>query len=292
MVMISSVDLLAQGVINKKTKVYSNFNPYYIKENQLEIIEIEQIIIYHKKIKQTRMLGEFLKDEKVKKRVRKKVIKDLLKYWRIDFYNKMQNEKEELLSKTKKVKKIRRVPYIFVFLCGIIFILSLFINSKVTYLTRVSFIGKYISQLFVILDEPLYNLFFIGLTYLSLITILFIAIIKTYFIIFRNTGYNVEGYINTEFKKIEKNYQEQEIKVKKHLIKSLRKSYKKSFNIIKTFTTTAIINKLNDYSKTMENKVEQFYKKYYKLLFVQFLLIIGVLGLTGYIGYIFYINYK
>lgn len=292
MVMISSVDLLAQGVINKKTKVYSNFNPYYIKENQLEIIEIEQIIIYHKKIKQTRMLGEFLKDEKVKKRVRKKVIKDLLKYWRIDFYNKMQNEKEELLSKTKKVKKIRRVPYIFVFLCGIIFILSLFINSKVTYLTRVFFIGKYISQLFVILDEPHYNLFFIGLTYLSLITILFIAIIKTYFIIFRNTGYIVEGYINTEFKKIEKNYQEQEIKVKKHLIKSLRKSYKKSFNIIKTFTTTAIINKLNDYSKTMENKVEQFYKKYYKLLFVQFLLIIGVLGLTGYIGYIFYINYK
>lgn len=283
------LDPLARETFEKKLKVYTDFNPYFEKNFHSEIDTIEQVSFYHKKVKQTRALGDFLKDRKHSPGFKKKVIKDLLKFWEKEFREHIDFEQSKMLQKTSKVnrKKIKKIRFIFAYIAIIVSAIGMIITRKEKFLETIPFIGKYFTSLYQMIDNPLYHNLLISLVYLTIILILYKMILKTYFETLRNMGANAESYISKEFKKIKTNFQGQQKKLRTHLLKSRRKGFKKTYKINNIFDPNVMINKLENYSKNIETRYTKFRKKYFWLLLFHFLMILGIVGITGYIGYQF-----
>ncbi|QVK18812.1 hypothetical protein KHQ81_03620 [Mycoplasmatota bacterium] len=286
-------DTLAQEAMKRKLKVYTPFNPYFSKDTQVEITTLEQVYFYHKKLVNSRVLGEVVKDKKIRKGKRRRIVKDLVKYWDKDFKENIEFQKKMMLEKTTEIKskKIKKIRFMFVYLFSLICIISIFLSKRVSYLKKTPFIKDYITNFYIMIETPLYFNLLIILIYLSLITVLYIILLRTYFDILRKVGSNAEVFINDEFKKIFDGFVTQHKKVKRHLLKTTNAHNKKSFKIKKIFDPNVVLKKLTGYSQHVEKKIIDFRKKYHWLLFFQFLLKAGTLGLTIYLGYIYYNNF-
>lgn len=282
--------------LTKNAKVLVRFNPYLANngKSKIEIKNIEQIPFYHKKIKDTRILGEFLKDKRFSRYKRKKVIKDILKFWEKEFKETTDLHKNEMLEKTNKIKKkkIRKFTKVYIKLFGFICIVAILISERLSFLNKVPIINDFLMNFYKLLDDVKYNNMLIGLIYLSLIACLYIIVIKTYFDETKKVGVNATNFINEEYMKLNKNFIKQQKELKKHLIHYMRGIfYKQQFKIKKLYDPQLVIDKLNNYGKFIENRFAQFSKHYYLLLIVSFLLKLSVLGLAGYLGYIYYITF-
>jgi len=286
-------DTLAQEASNKRLKVYTEFSPYFSKDTQVEIATLEQVYFYHKKIASSRVLGEFVNDKKIRRGIRKKVVKHLVKFWDKDFKDNIDLQKKMMLDKTAKLnsKKIKRIHFTFVYLFTLICIISIFLSKRINFLKKTPFIKNYVSKFYVMIDIPFnYNLLIV-LIYLSLTTILYIVLLRTYFDVLRKVGNNAEKFIIDEFNKVHANFIVQQKKIRSHLLKSIRTYYKKSYHIKKILDPNVVLTKLEGYSLHVEKKISDFRKKYHWLLFVQFLLKVSVLAIAIYLGYIYYNNY-
>ncbi len=289
-IQIDPNDVYGQIAAEKRLKVYTAFNPYFSNDNQIEITTLEQVFFFHKKIGSTRVLGEFAKDASVKKRKRKKVFKDLLNFWDSEYHKQIEAQKNQLLKKTTGLsrKRIKTIHYLFVNLLIFISILAILLSRKVSYLTNFPFIKNYVRNFYTMIEKPFHHNLLIFLIYLSIMTILYIIVLRTYFETLKKVGTNAEAFINNEFKKINFSFIAQQKKIKKHLLKSVNKIYKKNYNINKVFDPNVLIKKLEGYSEFIEQKVIKFRKKYRMLLFIQFLLKLSVISIIAYIGYNYY----
>ncbi len=287
-------DILAQTAISKKLKVYTDFSPYFSKDTQVEISTIEQVQFYHKKLYGSRVIGELVKDKNIRRGKRKRILKALVKFWDKDFKENIETQKNIMIEKTTNLrrKRVKRIGHLFSTLFSIICVLAIFFSQQKLvdnkYFVDAKFIGKYLSQFYTMLDEPLYYSLLVSLVYLSLVAVLYIICLRTYFNILRKVGTNAERFITDEFKKINTSFSQQQTKIRSHLLKSTRRLYKKNYKIKKIFDPNTVLGKLDGYSKHVEEKVLRFRKKYHWLLFLHFLLKVSVLGLTVYIGYNYY----
>lgn len=292
-IIVDPSDTLAQEAINKKLKVYTPFNPYFSKDTQVEITTLEQVCFYHKKMGASRVLGEVVKDKKIRKGKRRKIVKDLVKYWDKDFKENIDLQKKMMLEKTSKIKskRIKKIRFTFVYLFTLLCIISIFLSKRVSYLKKTPFIKNYVSNFYIMIETSLYYNLLIILIYLSLITVLYIILLRTYFDILRKVGSNAESFIIDEFKKINNNFTIQQKKVKRHLLKITNSHNKKSYHIKKIFDPNLVLSKLSGYSQHVEKKIFDFRKKYHWLLLLQLLLKACTLGLAIYLGYVYYNNF-
>lgn len=281
------LDPLMKEAFERKLKVYTDFNPYFEKNLNYEVTTIEQVQFYHKKLKHSWVLGDFLKGRKQSAGFKKKVIKDLLKFWEKEFLEQIEYEQSRMLAKTTKInrKKIKKIRFTFVYIAVIISALGMVITRKVSFFETIPYLAKYFTSLYQMMDIPLYYNLVISIIYLTVILILYKMILKNYFETLRNMGANAESFISKEFKKIKHSFQTQQKKLRTHLLKSRRNSYKKQYKITNLFDPNTIINKLENYSKNVETRYVKFRRTYFWLLLLHLLLIVGIIGITGYIGY-------
>ncbi len=286
-------DTLAQEAISKKLKVYTKFNPYFSKDTQVEISTLEQVFFYHKKLRGSRVLGEVLKDKAIRKGKRKRVVKDLVKFWDKEYKENIELQKKLMLDKTKKIrsKRIRHIHYFSVYLFTLITIFAILISHPLGYIDKIPYINTFFNSIYIMMEEKFYHNLLIVIIYAAIISILYIIILRTYFELSRRVGANAEAFINGEYKKINNNFFKQEKKIKHHLLKSVNRFYKQQYQVKKIFDLNAIIVKLEEYTVHVENRIINFRKKYHWLLFIQFILKLCVYGMTFYLGYKFYHNY-
>lgn len=264
---------LVQQAIRENAKVYTEFSPYFFKDTQIGVSTIEQVVFYHRKLIQPRVLGEFVKDNKETSRKRKRIIKDLLKFWDKDFKKNMDVHKQMMLHKTPKIKrkKVKKIHYGWVYSFIVICVGTIFLSKTLN-------------------ESTVNKLLLSSLIYVSLIASLYIMILNNYFDVLIKLSQNSEKLITNEFKVINRNFSGQQKALKRHLMKSLRKSYKQKYHIKNIFDPNMVIEKLNKYSYNVDTKVVDFQKKYHLLLLLVFLLKVIVLSLTCYLGFIYLIK--
>lgn len=264
------MDNIAQEALDRNLKVYALFNPYYNKEYQIEISYLEQIAFYHRKNKRTFLIGEFVRNIEFKPRIKKKIIKDLLKYWEKDFKKYTDVKKTEIINSVNDLKKYK--------------IKKIELTSVSVFLTLIT------ASLILLRLFPEYNNYFIILVYLALIAIMYNMFLFNYFDEVRNTKSSVRRYINDEFRKINRSFKEQQKLIKRHLYKTTKKIKRKEFEIKKIFDVDNLISKLMKYAHVVENKVIDFKRKYLSLIFLQYIFLFSVFGLSIYITYIMVIK--
>ncbi len=267
---METIDYLAQQAIRENAKVYSEFSPYSDRETQIGVSTIEQVTFYHHKLKKQRVLGEFVKDNKETRRKRKRIIKDLLKFWEKDFKRNIDLQKQMILHNTPKIKlkKIKKIHYgwiyAFIGICVVTILLS-----KSLYMSNI--------------NNYLVNI----LIYFSLIGGLYVMVLNNYFDVLINLGQNSEKLTENEFKVIFRKFSFQQKILKSHLMKSIRKSFKLKYDVKSIIEPDTVIEKLNKYSYYVDAKVVEFRKKYHLLLVILFLFKVIVLLLTCYLGLIY-----
>src|SRR5690554_6440310 len=94
-------------IFESKVKVYLPFNPYYNKDIQMEISTLEQSEFYHHKLKRPYLISELIGAENLKRRHKKKIIKDILKYWDKDFKHYLEARKKEAIQNINYIKKYK-----------------------------------------------------------------------------------------------------------------------------------------------------------------------------------------
>jgi hypothetical protein len=283
---------LAEELSSQKVKVYTNFNPYLSKgmENQVSIKTLEDIKVYHKKLDETRLLGECLKDKQVKKRHRRRVIKDVLKHWEREFKDESEEQKKLLLEKTGRLKKrrIRKIRKLPIYLTTLVAILGLLLSNQLKIMTKIPFFGKHVVKLYEILEVPRNQNILVGLTYLALFTALYILTIRTYFNQSRTVGANAEEFITKEFIKIHKRYKKQHKELKQHMFKYMKsRFYKQSYKIKRVYDPQNVLIKLEEFGNYINEKMALFSKYYFVLLLMNLILKMSVLSLTIYFGYLY-----
>lgn len=283
-------NLTKQGLDNK-LKVSTNFNPYIASgiDTHASVKYIEDITIYHKKIKESRLIGELSKDKNVKPRHRKRIVKDALKYWEKQFKSDAEYQKNLMLEQSRKFKKrrIKKIGKLYIYFFALITILGILVSNQISYLanTKIKFIGRFFTNMYDMIQTPEYNNIIVGLTYLALFATLYIIVLRTYLDETRKVGSNSEKFIENEFKKLYKRYKEQHKLLKKHMLKFVkRKYYKTHYKIKKIFDPQTVIKKLDQYNSYIKEKINFFQKFYYLFLFLNFVLKVSVIGLTIYLG--------
>jgi hypothetical protein len=290
---ITSQDVkLAEELSSQKVKVYTNFNPYVSKgvENQVSIKTIEDIKVYHKKLDETRLLGDCLKDKQVKKRHRRRVIKDVLKHWEREFKDESEYQKNLLLEKTGKLKKrrIRKLSKLPIYLSFLVATLGVLLSNHLKMMTRIPLLGKHVVRLYDILEVTRNQNILVGLTYLALFTALYILTIRSYFNQSRTVGANAEEFINKEFLKINKRYKKQHKELKQHLFKYMKsRFYKQTYKIKRVYDPQNVLIKLEEFGNYINEKMTLFSKYYFGLLLMNLILKLSVLSLTIYFGYLY-----
>lgn len=260
---------MEHNIFQRNVKVYIPFNPYYKKDIQLEITFLEQIEFYHRKLNRPYLISELIGDENLTRRHKKRIIKDILKYWGKDFKQYLDARKKEAMQNINHLKKFK---------------------FKDIELTSVSFLSVVIGvSLFMTRIFPKYNNYYIILVYLSLIALLYNLFLYNYFNEVQTTKTSIKRYINEEFKKINRSLKQQRKMIKRHLYKAIKK-VRKTFLINKISDMDKMIDKVIHYTEIVEGKVIEFRRKYLFLIFFQYLSIISIFGFIIYIIYIMVIK--
>lgn len=278
-----------------RLKVKTNYNPYLAKDQvtQAAIKTVEDIQVYHKKIRSIRLLGDILKDKSIKKRTRKRVAKDVYRLWHKEFKSEFKEERNFHIDHIKKVKrkKITYVHQITINTLGATTLLLLLISHRFSLLTHIPILGRFFRDFYRAMERPLWNNAIVGLVYLSLFTTLYYIVLKTYYNILRDVGGNAEGYIIKMFKRILNKYRVQHRILKKHLKKFAgSRFYKQPYRIKKIYDPKIVLSKLEDYRQYIDEKMNH-YKRYDILLRISgYLLKFFIVLSIAYIGWAYFSN--
>lgn len=253
-------------LIEDRVKVQTNYNPFQSRRDSVwvDVSRLEDIIVYHRRIKETRRLIDILKDQALKKRIRKRVAKDVLKHWDKEFMKIYKSERHYHFDRAAalKSKKFRSIAIKKIFLFGGLTLFFLVLSFRWAFLSNLPLLGRLFSYIYRTIDEPHWNNVLVLLTYVSLISTLYYLVLRTYYSLMRDLGAQAEGYVRKSFRKIKRRYRDQYRELKRHLLKLVRsKYYRKTFRMKQIYDSQEALRQLNDYLTYLTDRVRSFQRQ-------------------------------
>lgn len=253
-------------LLEERVKVKSNHNPFHSAKNSvwIDVSRIEDIPVYHRRLKEVRRLIDILKDQAIKKRVRKRIAKDVLKQWNRDFKAMYKSERAFHLDRASvlKSKKVRLIDVGKMTLFASLTLFFLLISNRWSFLSKIPLLGRLFTHIYHFLDTPHWNNLVVLLTYASLFTTLYYLVIRSYYNLVRNIGSQAEGYVRKSFRKIKRKYKGQYRLLKRHLLKlASSRYYKKTLRIKQIYSPQESLEKLNHYIEYLTERLKQFEKR-------------------------------
>lgn len=269
--------------------VKTNFNPYLATDPEVSvgIKVLEDITVEHSKLQSPRLLKDILQDQLMRTRTKKRICKDVLRLWEIEYKRAEGLNKTEVLETTATIKnrKIKQTSTLTLFAYILLSIVAILIAAKTPSLTEIPGFGKYIGQFYQTMSDSLINLLVILLAYTSLFTVLYILVVKTYFKETKSLGTMAEKYLNAKFSKLNHAFKKQHKALKRHLLGNIKRKKIQTYRIKYIYSPSTFIEKVKQYHAYIDERFTHFSKLYYLLLFFSLVLRLGMIGMVAYIAY-------
>lgn len=249
-----------------------NINPFLCTSKvKKQVLYIEDIEVTYKGIyDEPKKIEYIIKNPYLKKKLRKKLVIEILKKWQYDYFLEIDNQLKKIIEQTAylPIKKIKKIKNIRINLFVIISFIFLIFLKQYSILQLVWVIGPFFSKLNRILIYSRYYDIAVIIVYLSILIAMYLIIVKVYFEKVLKFGMSARGFLIKERDSMLKKFNPSLKKIRKHLFKIIKHQKIESYyKINDIYNSKIVVSRIKRYGRNMINRVGIFTTRYNHIIF-------------------------